>query len=103
MKEKEEDNIEEKKMRKEEMENDNVLMCHSLQKKQRENRGEIEEIEERKMSKEVMENNNVVTCHSLRRNKRKTQKKLVLLHLYTIHMKWMTIMPEDIQIASPYM
>ena len=39
---KQEDNIEEKKMRKEEMENDNVVMCHSLQKKQRENTEEIE-------------------------------------------------------------
>ena len=53
VKEKQEDNIEEKKMRKEEMENDNVVTCHSLQKKQREN---TEEIEEKKMRKEVMEN-----------------------------------------------
>ena len=75
-KEKQEDNIEEKKMRKEEMENDSVVTCHSLQKKQRKNIEEIEKIEEKKMRKAEMENNNVVTCCSLQMKQKENTEEI---------------------------
>ena len=59
---KQEDNIEDKKMRKEEMENDNVVMYNSLQKI--------------KMRKEVMENNNMVMCHSLQKKQRENTEEI---------------------------
>ena len=61
----------------------------------------------KKMMKEEMENSNVIMCHFWQslwwRNKRKTQKKIIPPNLYTIHAKCVTIIPEDIQIASQYM
>ena len=67
------------------------------------------------MRKKEMENDNVITCQldeegsngkqrgdmSFPTNKGKTQKKLVPLHLCTIHAKQVTIMPKDTQV-SPY-
>ena len=45
------------------------------------------------------------SCHQepTRSNKGKTQKKLVKLHLHTIHAKRVIFIPEDIPIALPYM
>ena len=61
----------------------------------------------KKIMKEEMENSNVIMCHFWQslwcRNEGKTQKKMVLPHLYTIHTKHVTITLEDIQIASWYM
>ena len=74
--EKQEDNIEEKKMRKEEMENDNVVMCHSQQKKQRENTEEIEKIKEKKMRKAEMENNHVVMCCPLQLKQKENTEEI---------------------------
>ena len=65
-----------KKMRGEEMENNNVVMCHSLQKKQRENTEEIEKIEDKKMRKAEMKNNNVVVCHSLQKKQRENTEEI---------------------------
>ena len=60
----------------------------------------------KKIMKEEMENSNVIMCHFLQspwwRKERKTQKKMVPTHLYTIHTKHVTIIPQDIQIASQY-
>ena len=84
--EKQEDNIEEKKMRKEEMENDNVVMCHSLQKTKGEHRWNWKKIEEKKMRKAEMENNNVVMCHSLQwKQKENTEEISTASSLHHTH------------------
>ena len=60
----------------------------------------------KKMMKEEMENSNVITCCFWQshwwRNKGKTQKKMLPPKLYTIHAKHVTIILENIQIASQY-
>ena len=52
--------------------------------------------------KEEMETSNVIMCHLRQspwwRNKGKTQKKMVLPHIYSIHTKCVTIILEDIQL-----
>ena len=84
VKEKQEDIIEEKKMGKEEMENDNVVMCQ--------------------LEKE--ETNGKQQCGNMpfpaAETEGKTQKKLIPHHLYTTPTKHVTIRPDDIQITSPY-
>ena len=44
----------------------------------------------------------LLLAESVVKEQRKTQKKLVLPHLYTIHAKHVTIILEDIQIALQY-
>ena len=74
-----------KKMRKKEMENDNVVMC------------QLEE--EGSNGKQQCGDVSIL----YRKDKGKTQKKLVLFHLHTIQTKWVTIMPEDTQVALQYL
>ena len=94
------------------MENNNVAMCCSLQKKQRENTEEIGTTSSLHHACKMDDHHagghpGCLAAPAVMKDKNEnsingTELKMVPPNLCAIKAKQVTIMPEDIQIASPY-